>query len=288
MLGDLQGDFQGFPGFHAGDERSFIFPDAFAKMLQFLAQGFFLLNGEAVLEDLVVVFFVDVRLLRDIIEGDVRILLEKADLAHDVFRDAARGQIAHAAVFEDQPHAGDIFHGGQDAGADGMDLADRGRNEPQDNVDIVDHQVHDHTDVQRTVREFVQTVAFDEQGIAREMFDRLEGRVEAFDVADLELPFFLSGEVDEFLRLLNGRGDRFLDKNMRAVLEEEPGDLVVQRGGNTDVDRVNFAGQMPVIFVKRDVVMFSELEGTLLLDVAHADQVNLAAHLAVNLQMAGA
>ena len=34
--------------------------------------------------------------------------------------------------------------------------------------------------------------------------------------------------------------------------------------------------------------MFSELEGTLFLDVAHPDQVDLAAHFAVNLQMAGA
>ena len=159
-------------------------------MFQFFTQGFFPFDGQAVFEDLMIVFFVDVRFLLDIIQRDISIFLKKTDFAHDVFRNAARRQIAHASVLKDQPYAGDIFKRCQDAGADGVDLPNGGRNEPQDNVDIVDHQIHDDADVQRTVGKFIQAVAFNEKGIVRKVFDRLKGGVEALDVSNLEFRFF--------------------------------------------------------------------------------------------------
>lgn len=122
-------------------------PDAFQEMFDLFSEGFFFFDREIVFEDLLFVSFINEGFLFDVVQGDVGVFLKEADFAHHILRDPAGGQVADTAVFEGQTGAGDIFQGRQDIDTHGPDVFDRRPNEPQDNVDVVDHEIHHNADV---------------------------------------------------------------------------------------------------------------------------------------------
>jgi len=76
----------------------------------------------------------------EIVEAEVRLAAEDADLALRFDRQARSGDVGDAAVFEDDPRVADVLVLADDIDADGVDLADRAGGQRQDDVDIMNLQ----------------------------------------------------------------------------------------------------------------------------------------------------
>ena len=68
-----------------------------------------------------------------------------------------------------------------------VDLETSASDEREDDVDVVDHEVHDDVDVEAARREGREPVALDEARLRHDILRAArDGRVEALDVADLQ------------------------------------------------------------------------------------------------------
>jgi len=76
----------------------------------------------------------------------------------------------------------------------------------------VDHHVHHDADIGRAERVAAGAGGLDVFGVANVGRHGGEGRVETFDVADLERDVFLPGERDQIIGLGGGEGQRFFDE----------------------------------------------------------------------------
>ena len=108
----------------------------------------------------------------------------------------------------------------------------------------MDHEIEHDADVGAASRVGGEPVGLDEAGAGQLFLERVEGGVEALDVADLEHEFLGLGERDERLGLLGVVGDRFLDEDVFAEREEERADLVMRDGGRGDGGGVDLLGEL--------------------------------------------
>ncbi len=67
--------------------------------------------------------------------------------ANNYRTDARSAELRHAAVGERQPGFGPVFVRANDRGADGLHIDQFVRDEIQDEIEIVDHQIEDDTDI---------------------------------------------------------------------------------------------------------------------------------------------
>jgi hypothetical protein len=82
-----------------------------------------------------------------VVERQVGVVLEDADLAEPVLADPACRDVGDAAVLELDAGIGDVLGGAQYGDAGGVHGLHRGVGEPEDDVQIVNHEVEDHADL---------------------------------------------------------------------------------------------------------------------------------------------
>jgi hypothetical protein len=184
----------------------------------------------------------DEQVLAGVVDGDVLVGLEEAEFADALGGDAAGGEVGDAAGVELDACVGDIDLGGEDGEADGVDFADGRVGEVEDDVEVVDHEVEDDVDVEGAGAEDAEAVGLEEHGSVDAGFERGDGGVEAFEVADLNEAVVLVGEVDELICLGESGGDGFFDKQVQACCEQGGGYVEVGGGGNADRGGVERGG----------------------------------------------
>ena len=123
------------------------------------------------------------QLLRRVVDRDVGLRLEEADLPHALAADAARGQVRDAAVAELEACVRNVDATRQHGHADRLDGLDLRLDQRQDDVHIVDHQVEDDVDVEAPLGERTQAVDLDESRIAQQRARRGDGWIEALGLA---------------------------------------------------------------------------------------------------------
>jgi hypothetical protein len=101
------------------------------------------------------------RLLEQI-DRDVAVGGEEADATQALDRDAARGQIRDATVLELETGVGDVLGARQHRDTDRRQVRRRLTGQVQDGIDVVDHEVADDVDVERTRLERRHAVGLDE------------------------------------------------------------------------------------------------------------------------------
>ena len=109
-----------------------------------------------------------------IIEREIGVLLEDANLAHPLRADPARGDVGDAAVLETQPRIGDVFAPAQDRHADGIDRLHRRPNEMQNNFQIVNHEIEHDADVGAAIRKRRKPVRLDEARMRQARLERAQ------------------------------------------------------------------------------------------------------------------
>ena len=114
-------------------------------------------------------------------------------------------------------------------GADRRDPPDLAVHQPEHDVDVVDHEVHDHRVVLHAGHERAEPAGLDQDRVGDDLPQLLDGPVEALDVADVQHHVALPGDPEELARLLEGRGQRLLHQHADARLQAVLRDLEVER-----------------------------------------------------------
>ena len=172
-------------------------------------------------------------LMREV-DGEVLARLEEAHLAHALGADAAGGEIGDASVGEGEADVGDVRLVREDGQADSADLAQGRAHQAEDDVEIVDHEVEDHVDVKRARGEDAEAVHLKEHGLADVGQHGGDGRVEAFEMADLQDAAIGVGDLDESVSVFERRCDGLLDEHVDTGGEQFATDAGMVHGGHAD------------------------------------------------------
>src|SRR5262249_21159073 len=115
--------------------------------------------------------------LLGIVDRDVSVGLEEADLADALLADPARGDVRDAAGGKAQARVCDVVLVGEHRNADRFDGHRLRLDERQDDVEVVDHQVEHDVDVEAAVGKHAESVHLDEPRRRHERHDGGDGRV---------------------------------------------------------------------------------------------------------------
>ena len=189
--------------------------------------------------------------------------------------DSAHRQVGRGAAFEFQANVGDVFFVGENRDADGVHGNEGGLNDLEDDVDVVDHEVEDDSDVGNARIERSEAVAFNECGAVEHSAQVADGGVVAFDVADLEDAVVALSHVDEVFGVFDGGGNGFFDHAVDAAREELGGDFVVEGGGDGDADRVDHVEDFSDAFVPLCAPLGGDFFGPFAAAVDNGDQFTL-------------
>ena len=180
-------------------------------------------------------------LLRRVVDRQVGVGLEEADLPDAVAADPARREVGDAAVLEPQPRVGDVDAPGQHRHADRLDRRDLRPHERQDDVEVVDHQVEDDVDVEAALGERAEPVHLDEPRVAAGAATRRPTaglNRSVWPTASTAPP--RRGRRDQAVGFLDRPRQRLLDEHRDAPLEERHGDRREMRlGRHGDRHRVH-------------------------------------------------
>ncbi len=174
------------------------------------------------------------KLLTGEVEREVLVGLEEAELADLLGGDAAGGEVGDAAGGELEADVGDVGLAGEDGKADGADLLDRRRDEREDDIEVVNHEVEDDIDVEGARREDAEAMCLKEHGAVESGDGGGDSRVEAFQMTDLDDAVVLGGEGEDVVGFGECGGEGFFDEDIDAGKQELPGDGGVECGGDAD------------------------------------------------------
>ena len=107
-----------------------------------------------------------------VIERDVLVRLEEAQLADAFGGDAAGRQIRDAAAGKSQAHIGDVHFVRQNGDAGGPDLFRHRARQVEHDVQIVNHQIEHDVHVQAARAEQAQAVNFEEERQPHDLLER--------------------------------------------------------------------------------------------------------------------
>ena len=157
---------------------------------------------------------------------------------------AAGGDVGNAAVGEGDPGLDRVFMATHQADAESLDGSDRGVDKCEDELEIVNHQVVDNTDVGRSECEGAQ--AFDPQVSGPIDLSKRggDGGIESFDVAHLQDNVSPVGEVDQSGGVIKSSGDWLLDHHWQSGLQTVSSNGQVGRGRDGDGYGVDIAEQV--------------------------------------------
>jgi len=176
----------------------------------------------------------DQQILPGVVDGDILAGLEEAQFADTLGGDARGGEVGHAAGFELDADVRDVYLGGQDGQADGADFAYRRIGEGEHDVQVVDHEVEDHVDVQRARGEDGQAMRLKEHGTAQFWLDGEHSGVEALQVTRLQDAPGSFGTRNQVVSFGERCGEGLFDQQIDPGIEQRSGNGVVMNGGNGD------------------------------------------------------
>ena len=106
-------------------------------------------------------------------------------------------------------------------------------------------EIDNHAHIRHTRREWTDASNGDRQDVlvADRFLDRLDGRIEALDMADHEDDAGQPRGGNDRATLVYRRCDRLLDQNMRAVLDADQRKFPMQVGRGRDSHRIDPFGQ---------------------------------------------
>src|SRR5262245_23364934 len=155
-------------------------------------------------------------LLFGVIERVIFIRLKDAELAQPLAGDAAGGDVGDAPVGELEPGVGQIDLRRQYGDADRFEFDDVASDQAGDDVQLVNHQIHHHVDVERARRKDAHPVGLEKPRAFDALPQRHERRVEPFDVAGLQDQILRFGRADHLVRFAERAGDRLFDQDVDA------------------------------------------------------------------------
>ena len=185
----------------------------------------------------------------------VAVVLEHAEFPHRLLAHAARREVRHAAVGELQAHAGDVDRVGEHVKAAGRDLRQLAVRHGEHEVEVVDHQVEHHVDVDAALLEAGEALAFDVQRLAERGGERAERRVEALQVPHRQQRAALPRRGEQRVGLGERRGDGLFHQHVHARLEERQRHVAVLRRGHRDAHEVHAARERARVLVRRAAVL---------------------------------
>src|SRR5262245_64276871 len=147
------------------------------------------------------------QLLFGVIERIIFVRLKDAQLAQPFAGDAAGGDVGDATVGEFEPGVGQVDLRRQYRDADRLDFDDVAPDQAGDDVQLVNHQIHHHVDVERSRRKDAHPVSLEKPRAFDAPPQRHESRVETFDVACLQNQILRFGGADHFVRFVNRRSE---------------------------------------------------------------------------------
>jgi lactoylglutathione lyase len=136
-----------------------------------------------------------------------------------------------------------------------MDPFDRRFHQAEDQVQVVDHQVEHGADRLAPGCEMADARGLDEEGPVDQLGERPTDRGEALDMADLQDPAVVPGEIDQPAGIRHRLGDRLLHQDMGAVFDEIPRDREMARGRSRDADGVDTAEEGSMVRKRLDTVL---------------------------------
>lgn len=178
-----------------------------------------------------------------VVDGDVLVGLEEAELADPLGADAAGSEIGDAAGIEFKPHVGDVDFAGENGQADSVDFSHGRPGEAEDDVQVMDHEIKDHINVEGSGPEYAEAMRLKEHRSIEQRLDSEDSRVESLKMAGLQDAVVLPGEGDEVVGLLGGGGEGLLDDYVDMLAQQWRGDGEVRGrwdadGGGVDADFV--------------------------------------------------
>lgn len=168
--------------------------------------------------------------------------LEEAELSDSLGGDTACREVGDAAVFEFEADVGDVDFRGEDGQADGSDFPDWRGCEAEDDVEVVNHEIEDDVDVERTRGEDAKAVALKEHGLEEMPTSGSDGGVEALEMSGLDDAIVLAAEFEDAVGIGEALGYWLLDEEVDTCGEEWGSRVGVMGGGDADRGRVELCG----------------------------------------------
>ncbi len=156
------------------------------------------------------------RILPGVVNGDVLVGLEEAELPDALGADAAGGEVGDAAGLELHADVGDVHFARENGQANGADFAHRGVDKAEDDVEIVDHEVEDDIDIERAGREDAEAVRLKKHGLVEVRGDGRDSRVETLEMANLKDAAVCFSQRDESVCFFDGGDERLFHKDVDA------------------------------------------------------------------------
>jgi hypothetical protein len=170
------------------------------------------------------------------IERNVFVLLKKAHFADTFGGDAAGGEIRHGASFELDARVGDVHFVGHHRDANCFQIRDGRIDERENYVEIVDHHVVHHVNIQAAGREDTEAVDFEKHGTRNDALYGRDSGIEALDVAHLKNAAMAPGRGDELVRFTERSGHGFFNQHIEITFEQATADPCVLFRGHCETD----------------------------------------------------
>ena len=154
-------------------------------------------------------------------------------------------------------------------------VARLGVDQPQHDVDVVDHQVHHDGVLLDPRHEGAKPSRLDEDRPVHDVADLLHGAVEALDVPDVQDGRARARDPEQLARLFQGRRHRLLDEHAHARLEQVLRHREVRVGGHGHARHVDPPDQLPVVRERERVVLGGHAPRALEVGVDDADEVDV-------------
>src|SRR6202011_4499974 len=116
--------------------------------------------------------------------------------------------------------------------------------EREQDVQVVDHQVVDHVDIEAARREYSQAVHLEKKWMIQNWLDRQHRRVESFDVADLQQALMPLCRVQQRIRLRKALRHGLFDQNVESHFHQAAANLRMLRGGHGHADGIGSSVQL--------------------------------------------
>ncbi len=210
-----------------------------------------------------------------VVDRDVGVALDDAELSDSASGDAAGGEVGDAAALKGQPGVRYVLVNRNGGHTNGVHRDDRGGDQVKQDIEVVDHEVKDDADVERAEGEWADAVAVNVKRGGEVCFGRDEGGVEAFDVSDLDGDAAAVGEGEQLVSLGEGAGEGFFDEDGAALFDEVASDGAVCGGWDGDACGVDVGDKVAVVGEVLGAVGGREAAGALGDDVGHADEPRL-------------